>query len=169
MPYYRNAQGQVVYFSSIAYINELPQGSTVLTDEEASAALPTPLNLEVQKQVAALDQACDAAIQGGFVSDALGAPHTYPSKMTDQQNLASSVLASLFPNLPSTWNTPFWCADANGAWNMRAHTAAQIQQVGQDGKLWIEKCIYQKVTLETQLAQAGTPEAAAAINWANPS
>jgi hypothetical protein len=169
MPYYRNPQGQVVYFSSIAFIHELPEGSQVLTDEEASAELPTPLNIAIQNKLAEVNDAWAAACQGGFVSSALGTPHRYPSTQVDQQNLASSVLASLLPNIPSTWTTMFKCTDQNGATSLVAHTAAQIQKVGQDGMLWVERCIYQLNVLETQISQAGTPEQVASFNWSNPS
>lgn len=46
-------------------------------------------------QLVTLSSACAAAIVSGFTSSALGSPYTYPSKMTDQQNLASSITASL--------------------------------------------------------------------------
>jgi hypothetical protein len=46
-------------------------------------------------QIAILSAACSASIVGGFPSTALGDVHTYPSKVTDQQNLASSVIAAL--------------------------------------------------------------------------
>lgn len=168
MPYYRNAQGQVLYFSSIAYINELPPGSTVLTDDEASSALPTPLNIAIQKQIAIIDAACDADIQSGFKSSALGAVYTYPADAVDRSNLTSACSASIFPNLPANWTVLFVCTDPNGVRNMRAHTAAQIQQVGLDAMARYEKCIYQKTILETQINQAGTAEAAAAVNWISP-
>ena len=85
-------------------------------------------------QVGVLTAACQSAIYAGFTSSALGAAYTYPAKDTDQQNLASSVLASLMPANATGWTTPFWCADANGNWAFVNHTVAQIQQVGIDGK-----------------------------------
>src|ERR1700756_2369298 len=115
MPYYRNSAGQVVYFSSIAFINELPMGSVVLTDEEASAELPTPLNIAIQNQMTAINNAWGVAASSGFVSSALGAPYRYPSTRDDQNNLSSSVVASMFPNLPANWTTMFKCTDSNGA------------------------------------------------------
>lgn len=169
MPYYRNANGDVAYFASIAYISELPPGSVVLTDEEAAADLPTPINLARQKQVQAVNDAWAIATQSGYVSSALGAPYTYPSTPEDQANMASSVLATLMPGLPSTWTTMFKCTSQAGATSLRAHTAAQIQKAGQDGMAWIEKCTYQLNVLESQIAQAGTPEDVAQIVWTNPS
>lgn len=169
MPYYRNANGDVVYFASIAYISELPPGSVVLTDDEASADLPTPINIARAQQTLLVNEAWGVAVQSGFVSSALGAPYTYPSTSQDQANLSSSVVASLMPSLPANWSTLFKCTSAAGATSLRAHNVAQIQQVGQDGMAWVEKCIYQLNVLESQIAQAGTPEAVALIVWTNPS
>ncbi|BDD79737.1 hypothetical protein [Burkholderia phage FLC9] len=168
MPYYRNTDGAVVYFASIAFINELPPGSVVLTDEEAAADLPTPLNIAREQQVATLNAAWQAATQSGFVSSALGAPYTYPSTLEDQANLSSSVIASMLPSLPSTWTTLFKCTSTSGATSLRAHTAAQIQKVGLDGMARIEKCTYQLNVLEAQVANAGTPEDVAKIVWTDP-
>lgn len=95
---------------------------------------PLPLKDAKAAKIAELSAECATRITAGFESSALGAAHHYPANNTDQRNLASSVLASLIPDLPVGWTTPFWCADAAGDWAMRPHTAAQIQQVGQDGK-----------------------------------
>jgi hypothetical protein len=109
--------------------------------------------------------ACQAQILAGFSSSALGTPHQYPAKPTDQQNLASSVLASVMPNLPSTWLTPFWCEDSNGNWSWSAHTAAQIQQVGMDGKAAILACMSKNQQLQDQIAAATDVPSVEAISW----
>lgn len=116
-------------------------------------------------QIAAITGACHVAITAGFVSSALGAAHTYPAQMTDQQNLAASVLASLMPNLPSGWTTPFWCEDGSGSWLYANHTATQIQQVGQDGKTAIIVAIQKKAALVAQINAATTAAAVQAITW----
>ena len=85
-------------------------------------------------QIAALKQACQDLIVGGFTSQALGAPYTYPSTLVDQQNLAASVIDSTINGNEPGWTTPFPCADASGVWARRPHTQAQIQKVGSDGK-----------------------------------
>lgn len=117
-------------------------------------------------QIGAINAACQAAIFAGFTSSALGAAHTYPAKSLDQQNLSASVLASLMPNLPVGWTTPFWCADANGAWAYVQHTAAQIQQVGQDGKAAILAALNKNQTLQGQIMSATTPAEVQAVVWA---
>lgn len=91
-------------------------------------------------RLATVIDACRRAIVGGYVSAALGASHTYPNQPTDQSNMAASVLASLMPDLPAGWTTPYWCADEDGVWMRRPHTAAQIRQAGLDGKAWVTAC-----------------------------
>lgn len=112
-----------------------------------------------------LNSACASAITAGFTSSALGSPYTYPSKTTDQLNLTASYVSSLAPNLPSGWTTPFWCADATGKWAWVNHTAAQIQQVGIDGKAAILAFQSQNATLQAQVAAAATVDDVAKILW----
>ncbi|KVZ18647.1 hypothetical protein WT88_29650 [Burkholderia stagnalis] len=116
-------------------------------------------------QLEILNDGCKAAIYAGFTSSALGTAHAYPALDTDQQNLSASVLASLMPNLPSGWTTPFWCCDSSGAWSYAPHTAAQIQQVGQDGKAAILAAIAKKAQLAAQVNAATTIAAVQAIVW----
>ena len=131
-----------------------------------SAELATNLAAAQQAQIAALTAACSAQIVGGFTSSALGAPHTYPSKIpTDQINLMGSVTDSLLPGLPSGWTTPFWCADASGNWSFAPHSAAQIQQAGQDGKANVANSQGKLATLSAQVMAATTVAAVNAITW----
>ena len=108
-----------------------------------AATKPVALLLKEAKQdkLAELSAACVAQIYEGFNSSALGAPYLYPAKDKDQANLSASVTASLIPSLPANWSTDFWCADSEGVWALRPHTAVQIQQVGLDGKAAIGKAI----------------------------
>ena len=115
---------------------------------------------------AALREAARSAIVGGFVSSALGSPHLYPSNETDQGNLIASVTASLYPGLPGDWTTPFLCADAAGHWTYRNHTAAQIQQVGADGKAAILGKLVAKAQKHLQVDAAESIEAVEAVSWA---
>ena len=141
-------------------------------DREATAAEVAAKRLGdvVASKLAALDIGCKAAIYAGFSSSALGAKYIYPAKDTDQSNLQASVLASMYSNLPTDWTTPFWCADESGAWAMRPHTAAQIQQVGIDGKSAIIGAIQRKAELQAALMAVDlqAPDAAEqleAITW----
>jgi len=135
-----------------------------------SGPLPVPPTLDqvVASKLAEFSGDCQADIYSGFHSSALGADYLYPAKATDQQNLASSVLASLLPAQPDDWTTPFWCADADGEWAFRPHTAAQIQQVGKDGKARILACMAQNVALAAQVQAATTVAAVQAIAWVSP-
>lgn len=125
------------------------------------------LNLVKAGRVAELADACRAAICAGFSSNALGAAHTYPANDVDQQNLSASVLDSLIPGIPSDWTTPYWCADATGEWAFRAHTAAQIQQVGRDSKVAILAAMTKNVTLAAQVKAAKTVAEVQAIAWSS--
>lgn len=110
-------------------------------------------------------QACQLAIVSGFVSYALGKPYHYPSKVTDQQNLAASVLASYDPDNEPDWTTPFWCSDAAGEWAFRPHTAAQIRKVGRDAKTAIIAYQFKNEGLQADISAATTVEEIAAILW----
>ncbi|MEW9585523.1 hypothetical protein [Paraburkholderia sp. DGU8] len=136
------------------------------------AIVPTPgpstaelLDDAKASQTAIVSQACQDAIVAGFSSSALGSAHTYPAKSTDQQNLNASVVASILPGVAADWTTPFWCADGSGTWAYVMHTAAQIQQVGQDGKAAILACLTKNQQLASEIDAATTVEAVQAIQW----
>lgn len=124
------------------------------------------LNLDVARsdKSTLISNDCKADILSGFTSAALGSDHHYPAKFTDQQNLASSVLASLLP-IPADWTTPFWCADTSGVWAFRLHTASQIQQVGQDAKAAILAAMGKNEVLQAQIVAATSIESLDAIEW----
>ncbi len=136
------------------------------TMTQLEAAWPAAQLQAVQTiQKAIVTKSCVSAMTGGFLSSALGAPYTYPSTLTDQHNLSGSVVASLLPNLPSGWTTSFWCMDSTGAWAFTPHTAAQIQQVGLEGKAWIVTCQQQKASLDAQINAAQTVSAVQSVIW----
>lgn len=119
-------------------------------------------------KVAALSAACRSAIIAGFKCDALGELHLYPSKETDQLNLAASVTDSLLPNLPADWTTSFWCADAAGHWALRPHTAGQIQRVGRKAKARVLRLIKHNAWLADRVARAPDEDAVDEIAWSEP-
>lgn len=170
-----------------------------------------------ENQIAQLSAACQAEIVSGFSSSALGTAHTYPSKQTDQLNLAASVTTALIalnsaawasstsysvgqtvtfegqayvcttagksgssaPTWPTdntstvkdgsvvwqVWTTLFWATDAG---EFLAHNAAQIQQVGLDGKTAIANCLYQNNTLGNEVMAAKTVSDVQAVIWVSP-
>lgn len=150
----------------------VPRGLAVQpgwTYTDSTFAPPAPSLDDARATVLrALESGCAATILQGFRSTALGDTYRYPSKPTDQSNLQASVLASLFPGLAEDWTTPFWCQDTTGTWAYRPHTAAQIQQVGTDGKDAINACIAHKIALEQQVAKAKTLAEIEAITWTAP-
>jgi hypothetical protein len=129
-----------------------PPGAPSLADVQAA-------------QIATLRAACEAEIVGGYLSSALGDPHSYPSMVLDQQNMIASVTASLLPGLAADWFTPFWCKNAAGDWAFARHTAAQIQQAGKDGKAAVVAAQARLAVLSAQVAAAETAEAVRAITW----
>ena len=135
-------------------------------DGKAFTAQPQTLASAQSAQISALTASCAAAITSGYTSSALGSAHTYPSGATDQINMIGSVTASLLPGLASGWTTPFWCADSTGAWSFAPHTAAQIQQAGDDGKAWVVTCQTKLQTLSASVSAAKTLAAVQAIVWA---
>ena len=125
------------------------------------------LNLDVARsdKSTLISNDCKADILSGFTSAALGSDHHYPAKFTDQQNLASSVLASMLPGVNETWVTPFWCEDVNGLWAFRPHTVSQIQQVGSDAKMSILASMTKNEDLQYQISIATTIEELNLIVW----
>lgn len=144
------------------------QGCTVVNGALTPPPALTAAQLLAQAQVAQIGiitQACAAAITSGFTSSALGSAHTYPSGLTDQANLAANVVSSLLPGLPSTWTTPQLCQDASGVWAYVAHTAAQIQQVGGDGKAAILGYLTKKASLQAEIEACTTVSVVQAVVW----
>jgi hypothetical protein len=139
-------------------VGDLPKGASF-------SAPPPSLAQAQQAQLAIVGAACAAAITGGFQSSALGKAYTYPSTQNDQANLNANVVSSLLPGLPANWTTLQICGDANGKWGYMPHTAAQIQQVGIDGKAAILGCLTKNAGLQAQIAAATTVAAVQAINW----
>lgn len=112
-----------------------------------------------------LSQDCATTIVSGYPSEALGSFYTYPSKPTDEMNMAASVIASLLPDLPQDWITPFWCESNTGVWAMVNHTATQIQQVGRDAKTFVQAQQLKLAALIVQVNEAQTVNAVEAITW----
>lgn len=102
---------------------------TTLGDEPPAEALnaPPPPTLTEQKtsQIDAARALAKTHITAGFISNALGTDHTYPSNAEYQLNTIGAAQAG--------GDRRFLCADSNGDWQRRLHTAAQLQQVCSDG------------------------------------
>ena len=147
-------------------INGLKLNLTTLTlEDEVKALEPTITLQEVMIiQMKLLGKSVQETILGGFVSSALGASYTYPTKVLDQQNLIASITDSVLPH-DGNWTTLFWCADVNGDWQMREHTDIQIQQVGREMKQFILTQQVKFDTLKTQVINASTMLEIKSVQW----
>jgi hypothetical protein len=106
------------------------RGQAIVADTDGYPVLaeqPLPsMDYAASLRIATLSADCEAAITGGFMSEALGTPHAYQSDRDDQLNLVGAVSANA--------DIPFKCLDGNtGIWAYRPHTAAQLKQVLADG------------------------------------
>jgi hypothetical protein len=132
--------------------------------EDLAVAWPL-VELERQKAITreVMKAACSAAIQAGIVCNALGADHEYPTTLTDQQNLAATVLAAQV-NGAAGEPYKFWCADSGGAWARRPHTAAQILAVGEAVRAHVvaQQEHYEQKLIEIDQA---TAETISTITW----
>ena len=141
----------------------LPAGAANLVFA-TETELPTLAQCRHRK-TAALRAACQQEIRSGYDSAALGASFTYPADEIDQRNMIAAVLASLLPGLPAEWATPFWCADQDGLWAMRDHTAAQIQRAGADGKSVVVAAQQKLARLLEYVAAANTRADLDGLAW----
>lgn len=151
----------------IRVTGEFYQGDLIPGDRYATEAEVTQLLLDSAKK-AKMDElysTCGEVIISGFMSNALGAPHLYPTKQTDQLNLTALVTLSMYPGVPQDWQERFWCKDANDVWDMRLHNGEQIRQVGADVSLGIKMSIKHKADLEALVQAATTVEEVNAISW----
>lgn len=157
--------GKYVLFKSgvVSYIAtfDTPQkGDWVPVDQVPDAALLAHYQQEMASQ---FETACQLMIAAGFSSSALGAAYIYPTDDASQRNLVSAAMSAAIAN--STWTRPFWCADSSGVWEMRSHTAAQMQQVNSDFDNFIAAAQTKLATLKASLAAAMTSTQAEAIVW----
>lgn len=153
MAYLENLETQVQthewFPNDIVFVPPPPR---TLDDVKADKSLE--LNLVAQNQIYA-----------GYYSDALVSTHLYPAKDKDQTNMVASVTDSYNPLNGPNWVTPFWCADVNGVWAYRLHSAAQIQRAGSEGKFAILVSLSKNAQLQAQVSAATTEAEVSAIGW----
>ncbi|MNZ06745.1 hypothetical protein D3C78_235020 [compost metagenome] len=142
------------------YTLQPPGQHQVWRDGQWVDDIPAVLASQYQDKYQAIDAACTAAITAGFMSAALGTPHSYSSDLEDQLNLTGAVLRGL--------DMPYACRDEQGAKAFRLHTAAQLRQVGDDFTLYKLQLLQHANELRQQLDQAlsaGDIEAIEQISW----
>ena len=113
---------------------ELPIGITV--DGGRIRGLNPAERLAKRKllEIDELKRTTKEKIEGGFVSSALGAPHTYETRLPqDQINLLGAALKAK--------STKFTCIDANGVKSRKVHTASQMKKVSDDGADYMSACL----------------------------
>lgn len=116
-------------------------------------------------QLAAISAACQAAILKGFVSSALGTPHTYPMDMTSQSNLQAAVIRCGLSNPPPPATIDFMCADVNGVWARRPHTPQQIVAAALDGMNYVQAMLAKNDQYAAQINAATTVANVQAVIW----
>ena len=134
---------------------------------DLSGLITASMKLDAAKtqQIDKINASCKTEIYTGYLSNALGAPYRYPAQDTDQRNMISSVTKSMLPGLVPGWTIAFPCADANGVWADRPHTAAQIQQAGSDGFAAINAAREKNAALVAQIMAATTIAEVQAVTW----
>lgn len=114
-----------------------------------------------------MTETCKSVITGGFVSSALGAAWSYPSKedenVKDQSNLHSAVAVST--NAPVGWTVSLWCQDSTGVWQLQPHDATQIQQVGLDFRAHLNDAIGRNADRQAAIDAALSVRDVEAIVW----
>jgi hypothetical protein len=158
---------ELIEYAGNANLSGQPTPTSVLEWDGAAPVWVERGDMPAQRahKAAAISSCCTDAILAGFASSALGEPHTYPAKPNDQINLAGLVMRSFYPSVGPDWARPFWCMDVGHVWAYRMHTAAQIQQVGDDS---IDANLIQRginEQLQAQIIAAETPADLAEINW----
>lgn len=114
---------------------------------------------------ASITESCKNEIIGGFISNALGADYLYPNNAEDQTNLSGTVLMSTLPTQPPGAVYLFKCKSADGIWDFRPHTAAQVQQVGAASYAFILAARVKNATLQAQIIAATTSAQVEAVQW----
>ncbi|WJV21650.1 MULTISPECIES: DUF4376 domain-containing protein [Pseudomonas] len=120
--------------------NQIWKGGKWVDDEAAI------LSALYQEKLAAIGADCSSYIQGGFSSDALGWSFRYASELEDQLNLTGLILAQI--------DTEYPCYDEHQVKTFRLHTAAQLQEVGQDLARFRQAALQHAEALKQALAAA---------------
>lgn len=99
-----------------------------------------------QQKVELLNRSCESAITIGFWSHALSERYQYSSQLDDQLNLTGAILAGV--------DTLYPCRDEAGDKAFRAHSIAQLRQVGEDFTAFKLQLLQKANQLKQQLDQA---------------
>ena len=162
MKFYKNNAGAVFAYaadgSQDAFISPT---LTAITQADADTLRGPTLAQAQAAQAATVSAACQVAITAGVTSGT----YTYPTKTTDQTNLAAAVNLSTIPGNAASWTVPIMCQSAGGTWVRVPHTAAQVQKAGQDVFMQILSLLMRNDVLAAQIAAAGSVAIVQSITW----
>ena len=140
--------------------------TTELTSDQQEAVVTAIDQAELVdykiRKVFELESSAQNAIQAGFVSSALGAPHLYDGNLEDQLNLLGTAMVS-----SSTSQSKFYaCWDELGEKDYRLHSPLEISKVVSDGADFKLMVLYHLALLKAQVNAATTEEEVESITWA---
>lgn len=155
-------QGGAASYGVATDADQVPNGAVTFPGAEAYRS--EILGSYATPRADVIEASCAAAITGGFSSAALGTPHWYGSRMTDQANLDADMMAAASGGASTTADIAC-SADSGATWAVTAHDAAQIGQVWADFRAWRVACQVKKRALQGQIAAAPDAASVAAISW----
>jgi hypothetical protein len=167
MKYYKNSDNTVfAYAADGSQDHVIKSGLIAITSEQAAAITnPAPTLADLKaRHVEIMKTSCGAAITVGIDHDALGDLHHYPIQPTDQVNMAGLVARA---QLLGVGGEPykFWCADGDGTWARRGHTASQLQDVGLAFSAHVIACQDKYESKLIEINNAAQPTDLDAIAW----
>lgn len=140
--------------------NPYSELDTGLIVENGSVRAKTILEMQREFAIARMNLACGQSIIAGFLSSALGTPHTYPSDRDSQANLQGQVARSQI--IPSAAPFRFMCMDSGGVWARREHSADQIVQVGEALGEWVISRLDRRDAKLIEIAASSNPDS---VSW----
>lgn len=124
-----------------------------------------PLDEQKAVKLLILNDKVTATITAGFVCDALEEGMLYPTDDASQTNLQARVTESLVRAAETGVAYKILCKNAEGVWERRPHTAAQIQEVGMAAIDHVQQALDLKDTKAAAINAATTKEELDAIVW----
>jgi hypothetical protein len=167
MKYFKDVNDKVhAYSADGSQDHAIKSGLIAITSEQADAITnpaPTLADLKI-RHVETMKTSCAAAITAGIDHDALGEFHHYPIQPTDQVNMSGLIARS---QLLGVGGEPykFWCADGEGVWARRGHTASQLQAVGLAFSAHVIACQDKYESKLIEINNAAQPTDLDAITW----
>lgn len=157
-------RGVVKYWHGEKVIFKLGDEITAeMTDEQYT---PAELLQQAKTQKKeALNRSCEASIEAGFMSDAMGTSHFYPSQRDDQLNLIGIASAAALNNKSKV----FKCKEVDtGEVHWHLHTPLQLEKLLEDAEDFKITRLMHCGTLKQKVQQAQSVKEVEAIVWTEP-